>query len=935
LLVAGASLEKIRPLLPAGSLQEARSKYEYAQILSLRGEFETADSLIRVALQQIDVLGQKNTLSYLRGSELLGRNFIQVYENDSAIVVYKRAIEHWTKAKLPPHWQLGVIYQGLQAAYYQKAQLQSSLRAAEQGMAVFTQTASPFFPGMLTLQRVRADVLIYLRDMEAAASVIEWLKKTAAAGYGKQSDYYAVALQKEASYLAGLGHTEQALLATQESADIRRALHAPVTQQVVADDLVADILVELERFDEARIIQQGILDSLLALPKRNKHLEGHAWEGLGAAETDPLKAIPLFENAVAHFRESFKRQDCGIDAYVMIQMAGKYLEAGQAEEAIRTLDVLHPDTSFSGEWDENLRDYCCLKGIACLKTGRKTDALNTWKQLVHTQCALTASELLLGTEYQRLAQIKSLQHLADLTLTQAILPDADTGMVALALQLQLYLKSLLLATSEHIRQAVEASDDPLLRADFEHLTAQREHLVWCYTQSKADLADQNIAISAVEHQVDSLEQTIARRTADFTLTRLRQPTDWRDIQAQLGPDEVALEIARFQWEEVKNTDSLLYAVFLIKPGLREPIVLSLPDAAHLEDFLLENYLDQCATPGGKGQTQTWYTAFWQQLAPHVAGMSTIYTSNDGVFHKVNLGAILLPDGTYVVDHFDIRPVFSLKEIRLGNTPRKIEKGQRTAFLAGNPTFQLGKTPEIAQMRAVTDSPEPSTPTDDLRAGILSATRGLKLEPLPGSQMEVAELATLLQGKGWKTTLVTASEATENKVKALQHPAIVHLATHGYFLSNPRSGATGMSRSLLENNPMLRSMLFFAGAQQTLDQKGHVSTLEDGILTAYEAQHMDLLGTELVVLSACQTAQGKVQNGEGVYGLQRALRIAGAQSLLLSLWDVDDTVGREFMLLFYKKWLSGASKSAAFRAAKLAVKAKYPSPFYWAGWLLVE
>ena len=89
-----------------------------------------------------------------------------------------------------------------------------------------------------------------------------------------------------------------------------------------------------------------------------------------------------------------------------------------------------------------------------------------------------------------------------------------------------------------------------------------------------------------------------------------------------------------------------------------------------------------------------------------------------------------------------------------------------------------------------------------------------------------------------------------------------------------------------------------------------------------------------MLSACKTGQGKVQNGEGVYGLQRALRIAGAQSLLLSLWDVDDEVGRTFMQTFYEQWLSGKSKLEAFRYTQLAIKAKYPHPFYWAGFILI-
>jgi TonB family protein len=142
------------------------------------------------------------------------------------------------------------------------------------------------------------------------------------------------------------------------------------------------------------------------------------------------------------------------------------------------------------------------------------------------------------------------------------------------------------------------------------------------------------------------------------------------------------------------------------------------------------------------------------------------------------------------------------------------------------------------------------------------------------------------------------------------------------------------------DPMLRSGLFFAGANRVLQGEKPAEDLEDGILTAYEATGLNLQGTELVVLSACETGMGKIANGEGVFGLRRALQEAGAQAVLMSLWAVPDRETQELMTLFYNKWLAGEDKQQALHDAEMelraTVKARYGEdrPFYWGGFVLV-
>jgi CHAT domain-containing protein len=196
-------------------------------------------------------------------------------------------------------------------------------------------------------------------------------------------------------------------------------------------------------------------------------------------------------------------------------------------------------------------------------------------------------------------------------------------------------------------------------------------------------------------------------------------------------------------------------------------------------------------------------------------------------------------------------------------------------------------------------------------------------------------------------------ALEGRLKAeCRSPHILHLATHGFFLPDqqpdlrlaaPGAGVDsigfpgeepGMGRlsSPLIENPMLRSGLALAGANTWLRAGKLPEEAEDGLLTAEDVTGLDLLTTELVVLSACETGLGQVHVGEGVLGLRRAFVLAGAKTLVMSLWKVPDEQTQELMVSFYQRLLAGEGRAEALRQAQLAMKVKYPDPFYWGAFI---
>jgi CHAT domain-containing protein len=202
--------------------------------------------------------------------------------------------------------------------------------------------------------------------------------------------------------------------------------------------------------------------------------------------------------------------------------------------------------------------------------------------------------------------------------------------------------------------------------------------------------------------------------------------------------------------------------------------------------------------------------------------------------------------------------------------------------------------------------------------------------LSGTEQEARSIRTLFPD----ASLLSGNDATETAIKAVNAPKILHVATHGFFLqsvgvsNNGNAQATPGSSEVESANPLMRSGLAFAGANLR-QNKG-----DDGVLTALEASGLDLWGTKLVVLSACDTGVGEVRTGEGVYGLRRAFALAGAESLLMSLWPASDYVTRELMTNYYRNLKQGLGRGAALRQVQLdAIKRSRQShPFYWANFI---
>jgi CHAT domain-containing protein/Flp pilus assembly protein TadD len=532
-----------------------------------------------------------------------------------------------------------------------------------------------------------------------------------------------------------------------------------------------------------------------------------------------------------------------------------------------------------------------------------------------------------------------------------------------------------------VRAQIEASGDKDALNLLDQLAAKKTQLARLLQAQPKDREQWRKQVDQLEQEANDLEKELVKRSASLAEQKKLAHVSWRDVQKSLKLGEAAVEFIRFPcYDSKKLTDSSCYVALVVTPESSQPSLIVLVDAKDpnpLEKGALRNYRQNAGLQrvSTNEVNATFYDVFWKPLQPALAGAKRIYLSPDGALNQISFAAVPDSDGKLLIERYDLRIVNSTKDL----LREKRAASTNSAVLIGNPVFDLApskqreaelalqkNTPTTATAGAsatatpsdpsastsATASASASTPASanalapliGVRGGLSRDFRGGALEALPATQIELQSIDSLLEKQNWRVQLFTEQNALKDSVKRVQRPRVLHIATHGFFepdqdvnLSD-RAGSNSTPAGL--EDPMLRSGLFFAGANRTLAGEPTPPGLDDGILTAYEATGLNLQGTELVVLSACETGLGEVSAGEGVFGLRRALQVAGADSVLLSMWSVPDKETQELMTLFYSNWLSGKDKPTALRDAQLelrkTVTARYgkDSPFYWGAFVLV-
>mgnify|MGYP002621147227 CR=1 FL=1 len=485
----------------------------------------------------------------------------------------------------------------------------------------------------------------------------------------------------------------------------------------------------------------------------------------------------------------------------------------------------------------------------------------------------------------------------------------------------LLLKGLLLQSTSAMREAILESEDQELIVQYEAWIDLKKEI--------ADAYSKGLETKELEKAANDVEQELVKKSSAFDDFHNGERATWEDIKTNLDKNEVALEFIHYPETMGADTVRMLYSALIVRSDSKRPEMVYLCSEADLEQVLgtvvvnnIEFVKEVYGTMEDTDQELT--KLIWEPLKKSLKGVEKIYYAPGGLLHKVAFAALRTDEGEFMSDRFDL--------VQMGSTAQLIKKeqfefdGNKVATLFGGVQYN----------------------TDSSKYEIWKY--------LPGSLTETDAIQNIIN-KDIKVNYFKGLEASEEQFKKIATESnILHIASHGYFYPDPeeveevtaveeetedgelefRSANTsnyGVWNFVNNENPLMRSGLAMAGANDAW-QRSVFAEGEDGVLSAQEVANLNMSNTELVVLSACETGLGDIKGSEGVYGLQRAFKMAGVHYMIMSLWQVPDKETAEFMTLFYGKLFELKDFRAAFSAAQAEMRKKY-DPYFWAAFVLVE
>lgn len=482
----------------------------------------------------------------------------------------------------------------------------------------------------------------------------------------------------------------------------------------------------------------------------------------------------------------------------------------------------------------------------------------------------------------------------------------------------LFSKSLLLTSEKSMYEVLQKNGTAEDLSDYSKmvaLQAQIKELSREYDDNKDKIGQLNIEKSSLDRKLVSKCKAYNDYTAFLDIK-------FKDIREALGENEVVIDFTDF----VKINGEHVYAAYIIRHSEDHPTLLRLFSEDQIESLLGDNHTSKLYSDILSPKASD---MIWTPLRKYVPDGAMVYYVPSGMMHQIAIESLALSDATLLGERYNFVRLSSAREVLDYDDGLHVSSDYK-ATLIGGLTYEVDGNDMMAESKKYDISPLLAT-----RGGNRDYNNQEPFRYLDNSLPEVKEVAEVLKNKTISVSLLTGKEGTEEAFLAMtgDAPDVLLVSTHGFYYTADKNSAVSYLSGY--DDAMSLTGLIMAGANRAWRGDPLPESVQSGILTASKIARLDLGGNEIVALSACQTGQGEA-TPEGVYGLQRAFKKAGVQTIIMTLWSVSDLSTKEFMTTFFQRLSeNGWHKHEAFEYAKQTIRSKYEEPYYWAPFVMLD
>ncbi|MBR6988267.1 MAG: CHAT domain-containing protein [Bacteroidaceae bacterium] len=772
------------------------------------------------------------------------------------------------------------------ASYYSELSNHSvAIRLGMEALEIYRESPDPDYFEYATLINNLGEYFSELGNYDEAIRLCHESLDLQEESFGTDNPYYAVSLCNLASYYASLGSYSEAVNLCNDAVDILRNFDTVHPYYATALSNLANYKSDLGLFKEAILIGKEAMEI-------KKKVYGS--EHLDYAVS--LSNLASYYSSLGNYQEALR------------------LGLNVLEIQKKVLDTEHPKYSNSlsnlASYYSDLKNYQEAYNLENQSTDITRDyILNSFSEL-----SSNLQESLWNDKYV---------HSFNLFFPSIVYQHQTMESISeLYDKTALFAKGILLNSSVGMRKLILESGDSELISKYDVLSANKSIYE---KQLEKPINERFLNVDSLRALIQQQEMELARDSKAYGDFARNLRINWKDVQQKLDKNDIAIEFLDFP---VLNTDSVMYVALTLKKGYDSPHMIPLFEKKQLDAISQRNYYIQTSL----------YDMVWKPLTEELKGVRDIYFSPSGSLHRIGIEYVPVSEAENICDQYRLHRLSSTRQLAFNQD----ETSGKESVLYGGLVYdaQPSETDKLVDNRSFAYMN---------RADVDSLSLRGSYEYLPGTKDEADHIASYLKKYGHSYVYHSGAKGTEESFKQLDgsRPKTLHIATHGFYMTQQDAEINRHTSQIrvkndgpeyVEDKPMTRSGLLLSGCGPALKHEPIPDGVEDGILTAQEISKLDLRGLDLVVLSACQTGLGDIISGEGVFGLQRGFKNAGARTIIMSLWKVSDSATQQLMSSFYSHYLQGKGKEESFRLAQSELRKEVssnPSKPDWAAFVLLD